>query len=221
MQHAPLRVLVVGATGGTGRAALDALLRAGHEVTAFSRHADRLPAQPRLRRVSGDATNPADVESAVQGQDAVLVTLGISESPLRVRLLGSRRTPLSVRSTGTRTVIEAMRRHGVDRLVVLSSYGVGETRRKLRLVDRLVFQLLLKPQIRDTERQEAEVRRSGLEWVIAQPVHLTDDEDAAPPFLSSDGVARRFKVARRQVADALAGWIQGSEFVGRSVAVSG
>ncbi len=221
MHTSAQRVLVVGATGGSGRATLDALLAAGHEVTAFSRHADRLPARPRLHRVSGDATSRQDVEAAVQGQDAVIVTLGISESPIRVRLFGARRTPPSVRSTGTRTVIEAMRRQGVDRLVVLSSFGVGETRRKLRLIDRMIFALLIKPQIQDTEIQEQEVRRSDLDWVIAQPVHLTDEMETEPPFLSAEGAARRFKVARRQVGSFLAASVRGSQYVGRSVAVSG
>ena len=216
-----LRVLVVGATGGSGRATVDALLEDGHVVTAFARTADKLPEHPRLRRVRGDATQPEDVDAVVHGQDAVIVTLGISESPVGVRLRGSRGTPLNVRSGGTNTVMDAMHRHGVKRLVVLSSYGVGPTRKKLRLADRLVFWLLLRPQIRDTEIQERAVRTSELDWVIAQPVHLTDEEEASPPFLSLDGVARRFRVSRRQVARVLAGAVRGDRFVGRSVAVSG
>ena len=44
--------------------------------------------------------------------------------------------------------------HGVRRLVVQSSFGVGETRGRLRLQERLFFSLLLKPQIVDTEVQE-------------------------------------------------------------------
>jgi hypothetical protein len=64
---------------------------------------------------------PEDVGRAVRGQDAVVVTLGISEHPLRVRLLGSAGTPLDVRSRGTAAVVAAMRTHGVRRLVVQSS----------------------------------------------------------------------------------------------------
>ncbi len=216
-----LRVLVVGATGGSGRAAVRALLAAGHEVTAFSRNADRLPDAPGLERVSGDATNPSDVDAVVHGKDAVIVTLGITENPLRVRLLGPKRTPMQVRSEGTRVVVEAMQRHGVKRLIVQSSYGVGDTRDKLRFIDRMFFELLLKPQIKDTERQEQIVKQSALDWVIAQPVHLSDKTDDADPVLSTEGEARRFGVTRDQVGRTLASWVDQSEFVGTSVAVSG
>ncbi|HVK78101.1 MAG TPA: NAD(P)H-binding protein, partial [Kofleriaceae bacterium] len=168
-----MKVLVIGSTGGSGRAAVAHLLTEGHEVTAFARRADpTLAPHARLSVVTGDALDPADVDRAVAGQDAVVVTLGITENPLRVRLRGPARTALDVRSAGTRNVIAAMRRHGVRKLVVQTSYGVGDTRDRLGLVNRLFFALLLKPQIADTEIQNQEVADSGLDWVLVQPVHL-------------------------------------------------
>lgn len=215
-------VLVVGATGGTGRAAVEALLERGHRVTAFSRHAEALGIESdQLRSMNGDATDANDVERAVAGQDAVIVTLGITENPFRVRLFGAARTANDVRSAGTRNVIAAMRKHGVRRLVVQSSYGVGETRASLRWIDRLFFGLLLKPQIADTEVQELEVKQSGVDWVLAQPVHLTDDDVGALPFASAEGRVREWKISRKGVAQFLASAVQGAEYVGRSVALSG
>jgi uncharacterized protein YbjT (DUF2867 family) len=215
------KVLVVGATGGTGRATIDALLKRGHWVTAFSRHAESLEiASDRVTLLNGDATDADDVERAVAGQDAVVVTLGITENPLRVRLFGAARTPIDVRSAGTRNVIAAMRKHGVGRLVVQSSYGVGETRGSLRWVERMFFSLLLKPQIADTEVQELEVRESGVEWVLAQPVHLTDDDGDEMPFASPEGEVREWKISRREVARFLALAAEGSRYAGRSVALS-
>jgi nucleoside-diphosphate-sugar epimerase len=222
MGRSPIKVLVVGASGGSGRAATEALLAAGHEVTAFARHADGLRlASDRLKRVNGDAMNPADVEAAVRGQDAVVVTLGISENPVRVRFLGPAHTPLHVRSVGTRNVISAMRKHGLRRLVVQTSYGVGGTRDRLRFADRLFFQLLLKPQIADTEIQDREVSESGLDWVIAQPVHLTDCQKDEEPVLSTAGETARMKVSRKSVGRFLARAVVDPAFVRKSVALSG
>lgn len=216
------KVLVVGATGGTGRATVEALVRAGHEVTAFSRNAsDVSTISERVRTINGDATNLEDVERAVLGHDAVIVTLGISENPLRVRLFGATRTPQDVRSAGTRNVIAAMRKHGVRRLVVQSSFGVGESRNDLRLVDRLVFNVLLKPQIADTEMQELEVRQSELDWVLARPVHLTADDDNGMPFASAEGKVQQWKVSRKNVATFLAQVAHTSEYAHQSVALSG
>jgi nucleoside-diphosphate-sugar epimerase len=216
-----MKILVVGATGGSGRATVEALLAAGHQVTAFARHADRLAIEsPRLRTINGDATQLADVERAVCGQDAVVVTLGIHENALRVRLFGAAATPMEVRSLGTHNVILAMRKHGVRKLVVQTTYGVGETRDKLQLIYRLMFKLLLKPQIADTEAQEREVRESGLDWVLAQPVNLTDAQDEGLPFASLDGETRRMKVSRKRVGRFLADATRSPEYVGRSVALS-
>lgn len=216
-----MKVLVVGASGGSGLAATRSLLARGCEVSAFARHPETLP-QPAgaFTRVAGDATRVADIERAVAGHDAVVVTLGISESALRVRLLGSAHTAMDVRSRGTRHVVEAMHRHGVRRLVVQTSYGVGATRARLPWVFRLMFALLLRPQIQDTERQEEAVRASGLDWVLVQPVNLTDEDTAAPAFASPDGDYRSMKVSRRQVGDFLADAVLADRYVGSSVALS-
>jgi uncharacterized protein YbjT (DUF2867 family) len=217
-----MKVLVFGATGGSGRAAMEHLRSQGHEVTAFTRHASNdASTSERVRYVTGDVMNLADVERAVAGQDAVIVTLGIRENPFRVRLLGPARTPMEVRSAGTRNVIEAMQKHGVRKLVVQTSYGVGETRERLGFVDKLFFDLILKPQIADTEKQEEDVLGSGLDWVIVQPVHLTDAADSDMPFASTAGEIMKLKVSRNSVGRFLAHSAQTPDFVRKSVSLSG
>ncbi|MDF1660723.1 MAG: SDR family oxidoreductase [Planctomycetota bacterium] len=220
----PLRVLVVGATGGTGRATVEALLSAGHIVTAFSRRASKLCATMNSSRLSifdGDVMKLRDVEEASKDQDVAIVTLGIQENPLKVRLFGSTRTPMNVRSEGTRNVIEALRKHGSGRVIVQSSYGVGESRDQLGLIDRLFFTLLLKPQIADTEIQESIVKSSDIDWVLVQPVHLTDSEEMNPPFESTRGQTRRMSVARKRVARFLTESIQRNDLNRSTVALSG
>jgi len=217
-----MKVLVVGATGGSGHAAVLQLLARGHAVTALARRAAlELPVDPRLSIVRGDAMDEADIGRAVAGHDAVVVTLGIQESPFRVRLLGPARTPSDVRSVGTRNVIAAMRRHGVRKLVVQTSYGVGTTRDRLDLANRLFFALVLKPQIADTELQDAEVARSGLDWVLVQPVHLTDGSDDAAPFMSLTGETARMQLSRRSVGRFLAEAVESPRFVHQTVSLSG
>ncbi|SET91518.1 NAD(P)-dependent oxidoreductase [Geodermatophilus poikilotrophus] len=215
-----MKVLVVGATGGSGRAAVEALAGRGHEVTAFARRASTVfGGRAGVRAVDGDATVPADVGRAVRGQDAVVVTLGISEHPLRVRLLGSSGTPLEVRSRGTAAVVAAMAEEGVRRLVVQSSYGVGESRDRLPLSSRLVLALLLRPQIADHERQERIVRDSGLAWTLVQPVYLTDGDE--PAALSDTGDVAGMRVSRPAVGEVLADLAEAAGDSGRCVAVSG
>ncbi|MCA9610386.1 MAG: NAD(P)H-binding protein [Myxococcales bacterium] len=219
MTETTKRILVVGASRGTGAEVVRRLLEEGHEVTAFSRR-PAPPTHPRGRTFAGDATDAGDVSRAVAGHDAVVVTLGIAENPLRVRLFGTSGTPLDVRSTGTRHVIAAMRAHGVRRLVVLTSYGVGETRARLRLPERMLFSLLLRPQIDDTEIQQRLVTESDLDWTVAQPVHLTDAEEDPAPFESFEGDTDRMDVSRRSVARFLARACVTPALAGRCVALS-
>ena len=71
-----MRLLVFGATGGTGRALLDQGLALGHQMTAFVRNPGVLEARPGLTIVQGDVTDAAAVNHAVAGHEAILSALG-------------------------------------------------------------------------------------------------------------------------------------------------
>jgi NAD(P)H-binding len=79
-----------------------------------------------------------------------------------------------------------------------------DTKRRLSLKWRAIFWLILKPQIVDTETQQRSVQTSGLDWVVAQPVALTDGVEADAPFTSLEGVVRSMAISRRRVATFLA-----------------
>jgi uncharacterized protein YbjT (DUF2867 family) len=215
-----MRILVIGATGRSGRAVCDALLDRGHRVTAFARSATAMTPRDRLDRIDGDAADAELLKRVVPGHDAIVVTLGISEPAWRVRLLGARATADDIRSRGTDAVVRAARGSDVNRLVVQTSFGVGPTRPHLKIAERIVFALLLKPQMRDTERQEQVVRASGLEWTLVQPVYLTDVEDGTH-VISTDGRTRRTRVSRGGVAAVHADLVESGAHRHDTVSVSG
>lgn len=215
-----MRILIIGATGGSGRAVCDALLDRGHAVTALARSATSMPPRDRLDRIDGDAADVELLERLVPGHDAIVVTLGIAEPAWRVRLLGARGTADDIRSRGTAAAVRAAQRSGVSRLVVQSSYGVGPTRPHLKMAERLVFALLLRPQMRDTERQEQVVRSSGLAWTLVQPVYLTDAEDDTQ-VTSTDGRTRRTRVSRRGIGSVHADLVETGAHLHDTVSVSG
>src|SRR5437764_4833073 len=73
----PKRVLIVGATGGTGRHLVAQALERGYIVTALARNPSALRIEhPRLRVVRGDVFEYPALEAAVRAQDAVLSALG-------------------------------------------------------------------------------------------------------------------------------------------------
>jgi uncharacterized protein YbjT (DUF2867 family) len=164
-----VRILVVGASLGTGALTVAAALERGHEVTAFSRRPQKLALEhPKLTRLPGDFHDRASVAGAVAGHDAVIVTASASG------LKGFKEQPRYF-SLGTGYVVEAMKAHAVRRLVVLSALGVGESRKLFNFVmDALIVRLFLRLPYEDHERQERLVKDSGLDWVIARPGRLTN-----------------------------------------------
>ena len=103
-----MNIIVFGATGSIGALTVLKLLEDGHSVTAFSRNPDALNLEhPNLTRGAGDVTNAADVCLAIEGSEAVIITLGS----------GSSRSG-RVRSEGTQQIIDAMQRYGLKRLVL-------------------------------------------------------------------------------------------------------
>ena len=131
---------------------------AGHEVTVLSR-SGRAPAG--VRSVTGDATNPAVARQAVEGTDAVVVTVGGTKGMSRPR------------TAVTRAVVTAMSGVGVRRLVVQSSLGAGDSGAQMPLPLRLLMKVVLAKPLADHDEQESAVRASGLDWTIVRPTGLT------------------------------------------------
>src|SRR5579871_6872584 len=102
-----MNLLILGATGRTGRLVIDRALAAGHDVTALVRAPERLTIQnPRLHVVAGRATDAADVARAMVGAGAVISVLGGGGSVI---------------FDSTRAILEAAHRTGVTRAVAMSS----------------------------------------------------------------------------------------------------
>src|SRR5260370_38195694 len=71
-----MNLVVLGATGRTGRLVVEQALAAVHTVTALVRSPQKLTAaNPNLRVVRGEATDQSALARALHGADAVISTL--------------------------------------------------------------------------------------------------------------------------------------------------
>jgi uncharacterized protein YbjT (DUF2867 family) len=211
-----MKILIVGASRGTGAESSKAAVARGHQVTAFARNPDALAFESeRLTKHRGDFHDSASVDDAVRGQEAVIVTA--SSTSLR----GFRENPTYF-SEGTRYVIESMQKRGVRRLAVLSALGTGDSRPLLPWVfQKLVVSFLLKVPFEDHERQEQLVRESGLEWVIARPSRLTRGP-ARRRYVARSGLERvPASISRADVADFLVKAVEGDTWAGQAVQLGG
>lgn len=161
-----MKILLFGATGPTGRHILAQALTKGHTVTAFVRDLGRLTNRDeRVRVIVGDTTRdqPA-IADALIGQDVVVSALG-RHNTLRSDHLIER---------SMRMIVPAMERGGVRRLILLSAFGVGESRRDAPWIPRVMYRVLLSDIFRDKLAGEKRVRQSGLDWTIVYPTLLTN-----------------------------------------------
>ena len=207
-----MRVIVIGATGTIGSLAVQQMLDAGHDVTAFSRNPAKLDINhPQLARAAGDAQNQQDVDAAVIGHDAVVITLGNHSlvSPIR--------------SEGTLNVIRAMQKAGVSRLICQSTLGAHESWSNLNFFwKRIMFGGLLRIVFRDHEVQERMVEASGLDWTIVRPGAFVDGpatgtyKEAFPPTLRG----LKLKITRSDIADFLTRQLTDGKYLQRAVAIS-
>ena len=189
-----MKLLIFGSTGGTGRELLQQALEQGHSVTAFVRDPAKLDdiKHTNLQVVRGDVLDPAVVESAVAGQEAVLSTIGT----------GAKRTTL--REVGTRHIVEAMEKTGVKRLVCQSSLGVGDSRANLPFFTKyIIVAVFLRHAFADHERQEVVVTQSSLDWIIVRPPHLTNGTRTGVyrHGFSTTDTRLKLKISRADVAD--------------------
>jgi putative NADH-flavin reductase len=173
-----MKLTIFAATGGIGRQLLEQATAAGHDVTAVVRNPKKLSRQVRTVTADLAAADPAALESAVQGADAVLSGLGprsASES--------------GIASQGTQAIVQAMQATGVRRIVVVSAAPVSTVpspdRPRPPLHDpgdgffmRNLLAPLTKVAFRrpyaDLALMEDILRDSGLDWTVVRPPRLTD-----------------------------------------------
>lgn len=203
-----MRVLVLGAGGKTGDLVVERALAAGHEVTAFvhdhtSRHDER------VRVIVGDSEHASVVADAVAGHDAVIDAIG-GKTPYK-------KTELE--SNTARNVVDAMQTHGVRRLIVVSMLGVGDSKEQAPFW----YEFLLKPTFlrgadQDKARMESVVSGSGLEYVIARPPILTDDDPkGCSMVITAEAIGH--SITRSDLAQFLVDQLTCDDFIGQAVVV--
>lgn len=158
-----MKIVLLGATGKTGRELLKQALDAGHHVTALVRNPHRLASEhDNLRIVIGDATDKEAVRSAMKGNDVL------------ISAIGSANTSLITKST--EAILLASLGEPIERIVMLSSFAAK--RAQLKLAAKLLTGLIMKDIIRDKQNGETLLRRGHTSWTVVYAARLTDEVDS-------------------------------------------
>ena len=186
-----MRVIIFGASGKTGQHTWRYALKQGHTVTVFARSTNKIVSNDaNLYIVQGDVFDAESVATAVANHDAAIVCLGSTNL--------SDKTTLTV---GTKHVIDAMDRHNVERLVILSAAGVSESWAQISWLSRILFKTMLRNVFSDHHTQETLVKDSRLDWTIVRAAILKDQP--ASGNYTANNTARSGHINRADVADFL------------------
>ena len=191
-----MRVLIIGATGRTGKLVVTEALSRGHTVTALARNPTALdsldaPNKQNLKVVRGTPEKQEDVFAAISstptdGPHVVIVTLNApreSDSPF-AKPTGSP-TFMSDANTNIRA---AMKKAGVKKIVVMSAFGVGSSFANLNFLMRGVIKHSnMYVQFKDHDKLDVETKESGLNFVMVRPAMLKDVPAAPVKDLGDDG----------------------------------
>lgn len=191
-----MKIIVFGASGGTGQEIVKQALAQGHSVTAFVRNPGSLREESGLRVLQGDVFNPVEVADAIVGHQAVLSALG----PRTLK-----KTDLLARAIPN--ILAGMRRHYVSRLIVLGAAGVqpdyGKYQNALtRIIYWMAKQTMLRHPFADQAAQERLLAASEIDYTIVRPPRLMDTPFTGKYRVVPDALpSGSTQISRADVAD--------------------
>ena len=190
-----MRLTVLGASGRIGRQVVTQALDAGHEVTVLVRDPSRLgDAADRVRVVRGNVADADAVNQAVAGAEAVISAIGPD---------GNRPEQVDLLRGGMRHTIDAMRRHGVGRIVNLSGAGITAPAEHKPMFDRIATRIVRLSSGHVVAAKQAEydeLARTELEWIAIRPALVTDGEPAGRYVAGPGELRPGARISRGDVA---------------------
>ena len=208
MTTGSMTIALFGATGGTGSQVLEQALDGGYRIRALVRYLARLKQRDGLTLIQGDVLDQPAVDRCVEGSGAV------------VCVLGTRPGADPVEARGTERILAAMRKHGVRRLITVTSMGVGDSIDQVPGFFRVLMKLTLKRIMQAKEEQERLIMASDLDWTIVRPGGLTDGPRTRSYRSGLDKTIKATRVSRADVADFIVGELANGQYIGAAPAVS-
>jgi putative NADH-flavin reductase len=201
-----MNILVLGASGGTGREVVSQALAAGHTVTAFVRNPEELGRHDVAVAV-GDARNVDDLRMALRGQEAVISALG-----------SGIRADKNLIEASTAALLEAMRSAGVRRLVMLSTFAASPSYRARGIMK--LASIVMRGVVTDKSAGEALLKRSDVDWTIVYATRLTDEPRDGGYRVVEGSLTDVGTISRADLADALLSVLTDGTSVRQSLVVT-
>ena len=208
-----MKIIVFGASGGTGTEIVKQALAAGYNVTAFVRNPVKIELiHPNLRIFQGDAQNAVEVERAISGQHAVISALGPTRPPVP-----------GMMANAAQNIVAAMKKHKISRLVSTTGAGVRDAQDQPKLIDHLMkglLTLIAGEVLRDSATNVSIIQESGLDWTIVRFPRLIDGQHTGKYRVGYVGRNSGSQLSRADGADFVLKEMLGSKYLHKMPVVS-
>ena len=196
-----MTILLLGATGRTGRHLLQESLDRGHIVHALVRDKSKLKiAHENLAVFEGSPLDKAVLSNAMTGCEAILSALNISRN--NDWPWSKLRTPKDFLSSVMKIIIELAPQHHINRIIFTSAWGVAETRKDIPGWFRWFIEHsnILYP-YEDHARQEELLKQTSLEWTGIRAVGMINSKRKKTIIVSFNKEPKpRLIIGRRSLA---------------------
>lgn len=176
----PLQITIFGASGATGRHAIQAARARGHRVRAVDHHLpDDASSDASVIHVQADVLTD-DLREHVHGADAVLSCLGVGND------IETLLSPPPLYTDGTENICEAMQKENVKRLIVISASFVEEKNRG-PIWFKLPAMTALSLVFQEMQKMEHNLKaRPQLDWTAVRPGWLMEGEETRDYAVQAD-----------------------------------
>ncbi len=208
-----MRILLLGATGRTGKLTLKELLAKGFEVNALVRSPNKISPKNSLHIIEGSPANEEVLLGALTDCSVVINLLNISRtSDFPWAKL---RSPLTLLSDTARRINNSPEAGSIQQYIACSAWGVHETRSEIPTWFRwFIDHSNIGAGYADHERQEDELKKGVIPWTIVRPTFLVNTRNEQLIGTSYDNNPKpKLTISRRSVAKFIVGAIGNETFI--------
>ncbi len=216
-----MKILILGATGRTGRLIVEEAIKQGHVLNVLVRDIHKIPFDSKSINVfQGTPARREDLAAAMQGCDLLISALSIaraSDAPWSKLI-----TPENFISESVKNIIAEAGQQNIQRLISISAWGVGDTNKDIPFWLRwLIKHTNLRPVYAEHESQEKLLAASSLQWTAVRPVALNDAKKIKTLKISFNNLPKpSLYISRHSVAKFIVDIIKSNGYVCKSPTIS-
>lgn len=211
-----MKIVIFGATGVVGSAITKEALAQGYKVTVLTRDAKRVKiTNDNLTVVEGEVTDRGTVRKVLEGQDAVIQSLGIGGK--------GNGKPTTFVSDANKLIMEEMKRMNVRRLIAISVIGAGDSLYFLPWIYRKMMPVMMKwfkAIIDDKDRMEPMIENSGLDWTIVRCTTVKNSPSKGHITASMDGKGIKYSITAEDMAKFVVSQLVDDRFKSKAPVIS-